>query len=245
MKIKLIYILLFLNLFYKIIASNFLTLPNEIKLYILEKNIIDIIEKNQIYDPLRNVKEFIGNIKLINKDFYLIGNNLFNFAKNYMKLHFAKDYINLKQKAKYKRLRKILSNKYLKNFEKEVAQLIISGIDINIEDLDSNTLLITAVNNNCINIVDILTKYKDLDINHKNSFGNNALIIAIEDDNKDIIDLLLKCKNLDINSLIYIRGISPLILDYIYEEKDIINLIKKHNLDKFYKLINYICKIFY
>lgn len=70
-------------------------------------------------------------------------------------------------------------------------------IDVNAEDNDGNIPLMTAVDDNSIEIVEALLQAGKIDINAKDNYGNTPLSLAIRDGYKDIIDAL-KAKGADV-----------------------------------------------
>lgn len=94
------------------------------------------------------------------------------------------------------------------------------NVDLNIQDIEGNTLLIYAVMNNDIEKVKLyLDQNKTIDenyinmeneenvekqkiitdVNIANNDGKTALMIAYENNNKDIIQMLLQEKNINVN----------------------------------------------
>ncbi|CDK30175.1 ankyrin repeat domain-containing protein [Candidatus Babela massiliensis] len=104
-------------------------LPIEIKLYIINLAIQNIVEANFHLDPLKGVNNFIGQIRLVNGEFNSLYNELINNAKKKAKDYFAKEYDKWDQNELNNRLNYLLTYYYQQTL---IAKSLINMANSNI-----------------------------------------------------------------------------------------------------------------
>jgi len=92
-----------------------------------------------------------------------------------------------------------------------ITRFIDMGIDINIRDDHSNTVLMIAAKYGHQTIVSELLETPDIDINAKDMYGDTALMMAAWFGYLDVVECLLHGKNLQINS-VNVEGNTALML---------------------------------
>lgn len=177
-----------------------LILPNEIIITILEQNIKDIISKNNVFEPFKNIKDFLNTIKLVNWQFYNLSKCLINFTKKQASQTFSHEYIHLIEQDKNKSLINMIKDVYCQKTELEAAKLIISGVSPNlIVDQENNNILLSILANSRFNnLVKLLLKY-GVNINAQNNSGLTALMIAAKNIDNDLVNVFLQHKDININ----------------------------------------------
>ena len=82
------------------------------------------------------------------------------------------------------------------SLQKMMVQLISKGINLNIKDINGETVLFYTVKNKDIETTHFLLKQKSVDINEKNNLGDTVLSIAVVEgsSNLDMVVTLLKFK---------------------------------------------------
>lgn len=137
------------------------------------------------------------------------------------------------------------------NNKEQVLNLIEDGVDINTQNSFGETVLMWAVTNHHIDIIEILLKQENINLNLQNAVGNTALIIASRLNNLDIVKLLLNAKadpnilsSCNLYALSYAIGhgnneIAELLLRANANPNLIALAIFYNRLDIIYKLIEY------
>lgn len=198
------YILLILTLLiaslkiYPMQKQSFNDMPIEVKLYILTKNIENIVEDNSVLEPFNRIKDFISSITLVNSELYGLKWDLIKFAKSYVKKFFAYDLLSLTQDVKDNELIDIIKNCSTEETDIQAAKLIISGADPNLIINFEPILNVITKKNKSINLITLLMQYGAIP-NKKNRDGNTALILASRYGHKHVLKKLLNCKAIDIN----------------------------------------------
>lgn len=118
--------------------------------------------------------------------------------------------------------RNTILNLVIKRRNKEIAQILLSRADINLNEneiidyyehgsfkykTENNSALNIAIENECIDVIKLLLMKKEININFKSTIEKHGSIIeeksplstAIEKGNKDIVELLLCREDIDIN----------------------------------------------
>ncbi len=80
------------------------------------------------------------------------------------------------------------------NNKEQVLNLIEDEVDINTQNSFGETVLMWAVTNHHIDIIEILLKQKNINLNLQNTVGDTALIIASRLNNFNIVKLLLNAQ---------------------------------------------------
>lgn len=144
----------------------------------LLQNFRNILNKS---DNIFYILEFV-NKALSNKETEPFKEHFINFAKNYLRSHFAYDYLRFKRYELNTMLKDILESNYTDHVEIELAKLIIAGANpnlmVNHEGREVSLLVKIVKSGNFKNLIKLLVFY-GADINTLDDKGCNILMLLI------------------------------------------------------------------
>jgi ankyrin repeat protein len=113
----------------------------------------------------------------------------------------------------------------------EAKELIVKGADVNVTDLENNTILLMAIEKKAIGFVEFLLEQKNIDVNIRSfNFRKTPLILSIEKHLRNITTKLIR-KGADVNEgndEIHNTGQTPLMYAYEYGESDLVKVLLSH-----------------
>lgn len=178
-----------------------LSLPHELRTYILVLELNDIIKNNSILDPYKGVGKYIKNSISICKCFRILKNDLYLIAKAIAKEHFAAKESYLDQEELDNQLIDIMSNTYSAENVMKAAALIIAGANPNIQlpyhqqyrgsDYKNTPLSKIAKTQQFTNLIPLLI-FHGVDINAQlGCFKEPPIVMATSHDNYELVKFLM------------------------------------------------------
>ncbi|CDK30182.1 ankyrin repeat domain-containing protein [Candidatus Babela massiliensis] len=219
-------------------------LPLEVRLHIINQGILSIIkhnaqQENGIFDPLKEVKEFISSVSLINREYNSFKNEFLKNARKLAKQVFAPEFSNNSQEEQVNldnELKAILEGEYNQENEIKAAKLIIAGASPNVMiEIKTSTgiyqvpiILAISFIGKFKNLIDLLARYK-ANFNYQLKNGNTALINSIILGYDDISKMLID-NGADVN-IKNKEGNTALMLAIIRNRLDIVKELIFHGAD--------------